>query len=199
MIVSFTVPAYLIETEASGRRLIDYVRQILDAPLTEGITVGHVKLADWMMSDPVVLPKLVEQGGIAIDALLTDRARLTPEQGAYLFTMTGGAIRLADWLRPYPDVEGLAPREPSASAGAGAAETAPPAEPAPLPLSPDHPPIVQGRLGEMASGRLFRCVRGVGENRFLLTGMGVALALDRAAATAAYEALGQALGRDIER
>lgn len=196
--MSFTVPAYLIETEASGRRLIDYIQKIM-APHHGPVTVAHVKLADWMMSDPVMLPALVERSGIDIAALLGGGVALTPEQGAYIFEITGGAIRLADWLRRYPDVEGLAPREPSASAGAGAAETAPPAEPAPLPLSPDHPPIVQGRLGELASGRLFRCVRGVGENRFLLTGMGVALALDRAAATAAYETLGQALGRDIER
>lgn len=194
----FEVPTYLIDTEASGRRLIDYVRQILNAPLTGvSITVAHVKLADWLMSDPVTLPRLVEEHGINIAALLSGAAVPAPMQARDLWILTGGAIRLGDWLRPYPDADALAPREQSASAGAGAAEIAPPAEPAPL--SPYHPPIVQGRLGEQVAGRLFRCVRGVGENRFLLTGLGVALALDRAAATSAYEVLGQALDRDAGR
>lgn len=193
----FSVPKFLIEAEATGLRLIDYVRQIWgSADRSLPLLVGQVKFADWLMSDPAELPALVEAGGIEIDALLI-AGQLSDQHARYLFELTGGAIGPSDWRRLHSSAPATSPRDAEALAGAAAAEIAPPAEAAPL--HPSHPPIVQGRLGECPPGRLFRCVRGVGENRFLLTGLGIAMALDRASATAAYEALGQALGRDGAR
>lgn len=211
----FSVPRFLIEAEATGLRLIDYVRQIWgSADRCSPLLAGQVKFADWLMSDPVELPALVEAGGIEIDALLI-AGQLSDQHARYLFELTGGAIGPSDWLRLHSSAPATSPRDAEALAGAAAAEIAPPAEAAPLhpshpptaaPISGlsdapgiNHPPIVQGRLGECSPGRLFRCVRGMGENRFLLTGLGIAMALDRASATAAYEALGQALGRDGAR
>ncbi len=180
----FQIPAELIDAQASGLQLVQHVRAEIGArvaPLPP-IRTADVKLADWLMTDPVILPRLLEGQGIDLAGLLSRSAPVWPEHAMHLGQMTGGAIRFRDWLESYSPSAAVPPRGDADAEGGGAVEPAAP------------PPIVHGRLGETPSGPLFQAVRWFG-NVTLVTGLGVTLALDDSQLAALHAAAGRALAR----
>jgi len=171
----FEIPAALIEREATGIELIRHVRSLWGVRADARFFVGTVKFADWLMSDPAGLPGLMAARGINIGAVLADTAVLLPGQVLSINRLSGGAIAIGDWARPFADSAVPDRLEPDREALA----------------------IVQGTLGAKVSGRLFRCIRGGGENRYILTGQGVSLALDRGSAADIVRCLAEALGIDL--
>ncbi|WP_347269870.1 hypothetical protein [Rhizorhabdus histidinilytica] len=210
----FHIPIYLIEQHASGLQLVHWVRNIWgprdpDADPTAAV----VKLAAWLLAEPARVGA-VEAAGIAIADVLGDRIALSPETGRLLHEITGGEIGLHDWTRPYSAAVSVPHGGPAAEGDDGEVPPAPssPAETvfavAKAGLVIDRmktvfgepftsAPMVHGRLGETAPGRLFRVIRGDGEDRYILTGLGVSWAMDRGAATAAMIALARALGAEV--
>jgi hypothetical protein len=203
----FHVPSYLVETGAGGHRLVDWVRQIWGDAALPAPCPAQLALAGWIMADPPARSRAIEAAGLDIVDLLANRAPITPLTIADLCEITRGAVTLADWPRPYHASPDASPNQAPSGAGGGdlpgAGDTSTRATPPPTPSAITalddapgiaHAPIVHGRLGECAPGsRLFRCIRGEGQNRFILTGQGVALALDRASAADALECLADAL------
>ncbi|ABQ68566.1 hypothetical protein Swit_2207 [Rhizorhabdus wittichii RW1] len=186
----FHIPIYLIEQQASGLQLVHWVRNIWgprdpDADPTAAV----VKLAAWLLAEPARVGA-VEAAGISIADVLGDRIALSPETGRLLHEITGGEIGLHDWTRPYSAAVSV-PHGGPAAEGDDGARIAPPTPSSPM-------PFVHGRLGETAPGRLFRVIRGDGEDRYILTGLGVSWAMDRGAAEAALTALADALGAVVE-
>jgi hypothetical protein len=179
----FHIPAELVDREAGGLALIMHAQSLCGTP-KRPIMMAQLLLAEWLLTDPATLPAAVEEGGLDVAAVLSGVGVPLPEGALFLLNLTGGAIRLADWTRAYS-----AGPATSSPAGGGAAE----------PSAPPPTPIVQGLLGQTPNGRLFRCIRGEGENRYVLTGLGVSVALDRAAATDIVEVLAQALGITVYR
>lgn len=186
----FHIPSHLIETQAGGRRLIEWVWAIWgDVGGMPELTAGKVKLAGWLMGDHPARVAAVEWIGISITDLLAARVDIDTRQAIALEEISGGEIALCDWTKSYSDAGELPPKPPAAL-GDDAAEFAPPAASSPL-------PIVHGTLGETAIGKLFRCVRGSGQNRYILTGQGISLALDRGSAADIVECLADALGVEL--
>lgn len=209
----FHIPIFMMEQQASGLQLVHWVRNIWGPRDPEADpSAAVVKLAAWLLAEPTRVEP-VEAAGIAIADVLGDRCALSPETGRLLHEITGGEIGLHDWTRPYSAAVSV-PHGGPAAEGDDGGSTAPPAPSSPVfivgegipGLSPENivfgepftsAPMVHGRLGEIASGRLFRVIRGDGEDRYILTGLGVSWAMDRGAATAAMIALARALGAEV--
>lgn len=186
----FHIPSHLIETQAGGRRLIEWVWAIWgEVGAMPAPSAGRVKLAGWLMGDHPARVAAVELAGISITDLLAARVDIDTAQGVLLEEVTGGEISLSDWTRPHSDAGDIPPKAP-ASLGDDMAAIAPPA------VSSPHP-IIHGTLGATAMGKLFRCVRGGGNNLFILTGQGISLALDRGSAADIVESLADALGLEL--
>ncbi|KKC24887.1 hypothetical protein [Sphingomonas sp. SRS2] len=183
----FDIPASLIEREATGLELIMHARSRWGVPADMSLTMAQVKLADWLMSDPADLSIAIEAAGIDLGGVLAGTAKLHAEQGLVIYNLTGGLIRLRDWTNSY-SAAGLPPETlPAAEGDDGAAS----ASPAP------SSPIIHGTLGARDVGKLFRCIRGEGENRYILTGQGISLALDRGSAADIVSCLANALGIEL--
>lgn len=190
----FHIASGLVDRKASGIELIEWARQCWSG---EGafLPVAIVKLADWIMADPTHRPRMVEACGIGLGELLCDKLKATPELALALYNLTGGSIHLVDWTVAHSDAV-ISHDQAAVSPGDGGDRVAP-LDPS-SPLNPDvHPIVIHGTLGATAIGKLFRVVRGPGRNCFVLTGLGVALALDRGAAMDALEELATALNVTI--
>jgi hypothetical protein len=186
----FTVPQGLIDREARGLDLIMHARSLWGVPADWPVMMAPYMLAEWIMTDPPALVPAIERGGLNVGGVLAGVDQPSPTAAHFLHNLTGGAIRLADWTRPY----------------SGAGEPAAATSPGHFVLVGENEycrtftisPIVHGKLGEREPGStLFRCIRGEGQNRFVLTGLCVAWALDRGAATSAAQALAGALGLQL--
>jgi hypothetical protein len=184
----FHIPSFMVESQKSGRELVAWVRDIWGGEKVE--TVGQVKLAGWLMADPVARPRLAEAIGADLSALLAGKAVPGHRLCMALGELTDYAIAPDEWTKAYTGgLTDLAPVERARPGSITIVEEG--CEPPP---SPREPARVRGTLGQTEGGPLFSCDR-VAPNRLLLaSSMGWTIGLDRAGATAALEALAGALG-----
>lgn len=191
----FHIPSFMVESQKSGRELVAWVRDIWGGDKVE--TVGQVKLAGWLMADPVARPRLAEAIGADLSALLAGKTVPGHHLCMALGELTDYAISPDEWTKAY---------------SGGLTDLAPPAPGIvrfPLPddaMLPSDAAVVEfddlagrrqrvrGTLGQTEGGPLFSCDR-VAPNRLLLaSSMGWSVGLDRAGATAMFEVLAGALG-----
>ena len=184
----FHIPSFMVEQQKTGRELVAWVRDIWGGERIE--TVGQVKLAGWLMADPAARPRQAEAIGADLSALLSGKAVPGHRLCLALGELTDYAIAPDEWTKSY---------------NGGPLDLAPAEIPAPgrvivIEEGCETPPHlreatrVRGTLGQTEGGPLFSCDR-VAPNRLLLaSSMGWTVGLDRAGATAMFEALAGALG-----
>lgn len=200
----FHIPSHMIESGASGLQLVHWVRGVWGTrdPESEP-TAAVVKLGGWIMGEPGERTEQIEALQISLADVLGDRLPVHPVVALDIAKVTGGAIGLLDWTRPYSEASISAAADPqtgmAAEGGAAASLGAlPPAEPSLSAGSAAAPPIIHGLVGgQCPQGRLFRCLPGPGDNVVTLTGFGASYALPREVAAAIVETLAQALGISV--
>lgn len=203
----FHIPAALLDREAAGLDLIMHARSLWGVVADAPMSMAQVKLADWLMADPVALTDMIADAGVDLGAVLAGTPP-QPRQALTIYNMTGGLIRLGDWARGHGGGAGA----PAVDAGDMPADGAPIVSidsgvtDARFWVSRDDVAVrsIAGgvtfgpaTLGQVEPGPLFRCDADAEGKTFLLAGLSCTWRLDRASATAAATALADALGMTL--
>jgi hypothetical protein len=181
--MGFSIPERLRNVGATGVDLICWVAMARGNATPTHASPGQIALADWLMADPGRRAQAIDLSP-ALSLTLIQRilaGELAPGELAAIAieVATDEAVQSELWELPGVPIEGCA-------------EALPDPEPPQI-------PFCQGRLGSVPPGRLFTVVRDYrGAEEFVLTGLGLALRLDRAALAAIHQASGQALAHGGE-